>query len=69
MSLECKQNLRMKRSTREKLDMLSGKFGLPREQLTRIILEAALPLYEAETPEGIKEAQRAQRVLALLHVE
>ena len=66
MALDAKQNLRMSRETRDRLDALSEKFGIPREQLTRIIIESAIPLYEAESVEEIKEAQRAQRILALL---
>lgn len=69
MSLECKSNLRTSRKTRKRLEALADRFGIPREQLMRIILEASLPIYEAETPEDIKKAQAAQRVLALLRVQ
>ncbi|MCO1337026.1 hypothetical protein MO867_22130 [Microbulbifer sp. OS29] len=66
--LECKSNLRTSKKTRGRIDALSDRFGIPREQLLRIILEASLPIFEAETPEDIKKAQAAQRILTMLRV-
>ncbi|WHI52691.1 hypothetical protein P3339_08005 [Microbulbifer sp. MLAF003] len=68
MGLECKSNLRTSKKTRDRLDSLADRFGIAREQLIRIILEASLPIFEAETPEDIKKAQSAQRILAMLRV-
>ncbi|MEX2964584.1 hypothetical protein [Microbulbifer sp. TYP-18] len=47
----------------DRLKAVAQRYGIGHEQLARIIIEASLPIYEAETLEEVKKAQAAQAIL------
>ncbi|WP_444901222.1 hypothetical protein ACJJIG_16105 [Microbulbifer sp. SSSA007] len=59
-----KCNLRIKQSDFDQLKSRAMELGIGHEQLLRIMIEACLPVYTAQTPTDLKEALTGMAVLS-----
>ncbi|QFT55601.1 hypothetical protein [Microbulbifer sp. THAF38] len=58
-----KCNVRVPMPTYEQLKSLSNELDLGHEQILRILVKGALPVYSAKTPEDLKKALSSMLIL------